>query len=110
MHRSSAQDRAARRKKETFMAFSPIDFAAIRAGTLTIQDVADTLTVNDLRQATEFSVNTMLACIATCTDADVSFVALDSDATEGVRNAEGEVLGWTLSHVIVHRQEKENVL
>jgi len=84
------------------MAFSTIDFATIRAGTLTIQDAADRLTVNDLRQATEFSVNTMLACIAACTDADVSFVALDSGATEGVRNAEGEVLGWTLSHVLVH--------
>ena len=84
------------------MAFAPINFDAIHAGTLTIQDVADKLTIDDLRQATEFIVSTMLAHIAACTDADVSFVPIDHDAREGVRNANGEVLGWTLSHVIVH--------
>ncbi len=84
------------------MTFSPIDFGRIHAGALTIQEVADRLTVEDLKRATEFSVNTMLAQIAACTDADVAFVPLDPDATEGIKNADGEVLGWTLSHVIVH--------
>lgn len=84
------------------MTFSPIDFDAIRAGNLNVQDVADALTLDDLRQAAEFSINTMLAHIASCTDADVSFVARDPEATEGLRNANGELLGWTLNHVIVH--------
>jgi len=84
------------------MTFSIIDFEAIRAGTLTIQDVADTMTLDDLELATELSVNNMLAHIAACTDADVTFVPRDPHATEDVRDADGETLGWTLSHVIVH--------
>ena len=82
--------------------FTSIDFAAVYAGTLTIQDIADTLTLDDLRQATEFSVNAMLSSIAACTDEHASFVALDPAATEGTRNAAGEIVGWTLGHVIVH--------
>jgi len=84
------------------MVAAPIDFNAIRAGGSSIQDFADSLTVEDLKQATEFTINTMLAHIASCVDADVSFVALDPEATEGLKNAEGESLGWTLSHVIAH--------
>jgi hypothetical protein len=76
------------------MAYFPIDFDAIRAGKVKVQDVADTLTVEDLRQATEFSVNAMLDHIAACADADVAFVARDLNAPE--------LTGWTLSHVIAH--------
>jgi hypothetical protein len=84
------------------MSSSPIDVEAIRKGAVTIHEVADALTIDDLKQATEFSVSNMLACIAACTDADVSYVALDSEATEGDRDADGQVLGWALSHVITH--------
>jgi len=84
------------------MASFPIDFDAFHTGALTMQDAADTLTVAQLQQATELSVTRMLAHIADCTDADVRFVALDPDAAEGVTNAEGDVLGWTLRHIIAH--------
>ncbi len=84
------------------MVFSPIDFAAIRAGKSNVQDVADAFTLDDLRQAVEFSIHTMLMHIASCTDADVSFMSLDPEANEELRDANGERLGWNLSHVIVH--------
>ncbi|HEY7415255.1 MAG TPA: DinB family protein [Ktedonobacteraceae bacterium] len=84
------------------MVVAPIDFQAVRAGGSGIQDFANTLTLDDLKQATELTVNTMLGHIASCVDADVSFVALDPEATEGLKNTDGEVLGWTLSHVIAH--------
>jgi len=84
------------------MAFSPIDFDAIRVDSSNVQVIADTLTLDDLRQVTEFSIHTMLTHIASCTDADVSFIMLDPEATEEFRNASGELLGWNLSHILVH--------
>ena len=84
------------------MTFSPIDFAAIRAGKSNVQEVADTFTLDDLRHAVEFSIHTMLAHIASCTDADVSFMSLDPETREELRDANSERLGWNLSHVIVH--------
>ncbi len=76
------------------MIIAPIDFDTLRAGKVGVQDLADTLTVEDLRQATEFSINTMLGHIAACKDEDVAFVARDLNADE--------LNGWTLSHVITH--------
>ncbi len=84
------------------MAVIPIDFNAIQAGGSSIQDFADTLTLDDLKQATQFAINTMLEHIASCVDADVSFAPIDPEATEGLKNADGASLGWTMSHVIAH--------
>ncbi len=84
------------------MVSSALDFGEIHNGTATLQQVADTLSLGDLRRATESSVDAMLDLIVACADADVDFVALDPEATEGITNEHGETLGWTLGHVIVH--------
>lgn len=79
-----------------------IDFGPMRTDVGAVQQLADPLTPDDLRRATASSVDAMLALIIACTDADVPFVALDPEATEGLTNADGDALGWTLSHVIFH--------
>ena len=74
------------------MTLAPLNFDTIHTGAISIQALADTLTREDLRQATALSVNTMLSHIADCTDVDMAFVPHDPAATEGATNAAGEIV------------------
>jgi hypothetical protein len=57
----------------------------------------------DLRRLTNAMVDTVLALITDCTDADVTFEPEDPDAYDGAASSEAEMaMPWTLGHVIVH--------
>ena len=80
-----------------------LDFSPMRAGQVTVQELADPLSLDDLRSLTIESVETMLASIEGCTDADVVFVPHDPGSHDAAaENPEDLNLAWTLGHVIVH--------
>ena len=65
--------------------------------------LADGLTIADLRQLTNEMVDVMLGVIAESTDADVIADILDPQANDTFAANPDEVgLSWTLGHVIVH--------
>jgi hypothetical protein len=80
-----------------------IDFAPVRTGTRTIQELAADLTREDLAAAIDLLTADLLDRIAGITDADVSFNPVDPVADDQFAVDAAEVaLAWTLGHVIVH--------
>lgn len=73
-----------------------IDFAPFRNNEQTLPEMAKTISKDELRAASQASVEAMLAAIAGSDDADVVFVPVDQAATD-----DGET-GWTIAHIIVH--------
>jgi hypothetical protein len=80
-----------------------LDFSPFNDGQMSIADLARTLTPSDLRTLTNEMIDTMLALIEDCEDADVLFVPYDPHAYDEFAADEEVVdLAWTLGHVIVH--------
>jgi len=80
-----------------------LDFSPVRERRQSIQELADPLSTDDLRNLTNESIDMMLASIEGCTDADVVFVPHDPDAHDAAAADEADLnLAWTLGHVIVH--------
>ena len=80
-----------------------LDFSAVRRKERTVGDVCADLTPADLRRLTDEMVDTMLALVADCTDADVTFEPHDPEAEDPYAEDPDEALmPWTLGHVIVH--------
>ena len=80
-----------------------LDFTPVREKAMTIAELCADLTVADLRMLINEMVDTMLALIAGCTDADVVFQPVDPAAEDPfAANPEEANLAWTLGHVIVH--------
>jgi len=78
--------------------YAPLLRPQARLGELTAH-----LTSDDLRRHTDEMIDTMLALIAACTDADVTFQPIDPEANDTYAETEAEVhMAWTLGHVIVH--------
>jgi hypothetical protein len=80
-----------------------LDFTTVRSQKQTLAQLAEKLTIADLRQLTNEMVDTMLSVIAESTDADVTADILDPLANDTfAANPDAVGLSWTLGHVIVH--------
>ncbi|MBX0326560.1 DinB family protein [Oscillochloris sp. ZM17-4] len=80
-----------------------IDFAPVYERTKTVQEIADGLSVADLRAATTELFDLVYDMIAECDDADVTFQPVDPAAKDDAAASADEVnIAWTLGHVIVH--------
>jgi hypothetical protein len=80
-----------------------LDFSLVRSKKITFNELAAPLSLADLRQLTEEMLDRMQALIADCTDADVTFPAVDPAANDTFATNPDEVkLSWNLGHVIVH--------
>lgn len=80
-----------------------LNFSPVRAKEITIDQLCADLRVADLRRLTNEMVDSMLALVAGCIDADVVFVPEDPEAEDTYANDPNEaLLAWTLGHVIVH--------
>ena len=80
-----------------------LNFQLVREKKITINDLVATLTQDDLRQLTNEMIDCMQSLIATCTDADVTFVPIDPQANDTfATNPDEANISWTLGHVIVH--------
>ena len=80
-----------------------LDFTPVRNREQTMAQLADGLTIDDLRRLTNEMVDVMLGMIADSTDADVTAEILDPEANDTFAAKPEDVgLSWTLGHVIVH--------
>jgi DinB superfamily len=80
-----------------------LDFEALRDKRITFAQLVGGLTQGDLRDLTNEMVDSLLALIADCADADVTFVPVDPEANDPWAKTEEEVtLAWNLGHVLVH--------
>jgi hypothetical protein len=80
-----------------------IDFTPFYNRTQTLAELTSSLSVSDLRQATDEMYDTIHGLIAECSDADVVFQPADPQANDTVASSDAEVnLAWGLGHVIVH--------
>ncbi len=82
-----------------------LGFAPVHLGQLTTQQLVERENVspNDLPKLTNEMLDAMLALIADCDDADVTFVPQDPEANDTFASSVEDVdLAWTLGHVIVH--------
>ena len=80
-----------------------LNFQAFHDKQITYAELVAGLRKDDLVALTDEMIDTTLALIAGCTDADVTFVPVDPQAHDPYATMSDEVhLAWTLGHVIVH--------
>jgi hypothetical protein len=80
-----------------------LDFAALKAKTVTLDELIGGLTRADLAQLTNEMVDEMQRLIKGCTDDDVVFTPVDPLADDKFASSSDELhVAWTLGHVIVH--------
>lgn len=80
-----------------------LDFAALNARRVTLNELVQGLTPADLASLTNEMIDAMLAKLADCTDADVVFVPEDPTANDTFAATAAETnMPWTLGHVVVH--------
>ena len=65
-------------------------------------DIAEKLTLNDLRQATNQSIDNILALIADLDDSDVTYNPADPQAHDPYAVPGEEYIGWSIAHLIAH--------
>jgi hypothetical protein len=79
-----------------------IDFSPIDNGEISYLEFAQRFTRDDLRAATNTSINTILDIIKDMTDAQIVFMPHDPDANDPYAVAGEEHIGWSLAHLVVH--------
>src|SRR5512136_2517173 len=79
------------------------DFTPVIQKKAKLSELTANLSIDDLRSYTNEMIETMLALIAVCADADVTFRPSDPEANDIYAITEAEVhMAWTLGHIIVH--------
>jgi hypothetical protein len=80
-----------------------LDFAAVRTRRTTITELASGLTKDDLRRLTNEMIDTVQHLIEGCTDADVVFTPIDTNAKDDFAATDAEKhIAWGLGHLVVH--------
>jgi hypothetical protein len=80
-----------------------LNFQACRDKKITFAELVTGLTRDDLRALTDEMIDTTLALIEGCVDADVTFEPEDPEADDPWAATPEELhMAWTLGHVIVH--------
>jgi len=77
--------------------FSPVDNQQIK-----LYDFAQALTLDDLRAATNASLNAILAMLGNADDAQMIFIPDDPNADDEHAPPEERYQGWSLAHLVVH--------
>lgn len=80
-----------------------LNFSLVRLRKMTLGELVDGLTVEDLKDLTNEMIDEQLRLIEGCDDSDVVFVPVDEKAVDRYAADAAEThLAWTLGHVIVH--------
>jgi hypothetical protein len=80
-----------------------LDFSLVRKKEMTIKQLTEGVTREDLVQLTNEMIDLVLELIKDCTDSDVVFEPEDPEADDPYAEDKSEVtMPWNLGHVIVH--------
>ena len=79
-----------------------IDFSPVEQNNMTLFEFASQLTIDELRAATNSSIDAMLEIIRDLDDTDVVFDPVDPDAHDPFAVEGEENIGWSIAHIIAH--------
>jgi hypothetical protein len=79
-----------------------IDFSPLQTNQMKMEELARQFTINDLRAATNASIDTMLDYVQDLTDEQVTFIPEDPEANDPHAVPGEEHIGWSLAHLVVH--------
>jgi hypothetical protein len=79
-----------------------LDFNRLMQDGLHMIDLAQDVTINDLREATNRSIDTLLSFLDGLDDAAVTFDPVDPEANDPHAVEGEENIGWSLAHLIAH--------
>lgn len=79
-----------------------IDFSPLETQQTTLYEFAQRFSVDDLRSATNASLDAILAFIGDADDQQVTFLPDDPNADDPFAPPEERYLGWSLAHLVMH--------
>ena len=79
-----------------------IDFTPAQNGEIKLYDFAQQFNIDDLRAATNASLDTILSIIGDADDAQLTFLPDDPNADDPLAPPEERYLGWSLAHLVAH--------
>ncbi len=79
-----------------------IDFSPVRSGDVKYLKFAEQFTIDDLRKATNKSVDYLLSLFDGLNDEHVAFEPVDEEADDPYAVAGEEHIGWSLGHLVAH--------
>ncbi len=81
-----------------------IDFSPVNDGDKKLIDLwrDNDITPDDMREATNESIDTLLAMLDGLSDADVTFIPVDPDAYDPHASDDQQHEGWSLAHLVCH--------
>lgn len=79
-----------------------IDFSPVEIGEVTLYEFAQRFSVDDLRSATNSSLNTILEILGDADDAQLTFIPDDPLADDPIAPPEERYQGWNLAHLVAH--------
>lgn len=79
-----------------------IDFAPVHKREINYEQFATQYSLDDLRVATNESIDALLSLLADLTDADVTFDPIDPNANDPYAVKGEEEIGWSIAHLIAH--------
>ncbi len=79
-----------------------LDFSQVENHEITLLQFSEHFTVEDLRNATNESIDTLLKIVQGLDDTQVSFLPYDPDADDPHAKPGEEKIGWSVAHLVVH--------
>jgi hypothetical protein len=79
-----------------------IDFKPVKDGEMKMAEYAAQFSIDDLRQATNDSVDYLLVLINDMTDVDIVFDPVDEGANDPYAVEGEENIGWNIGHLVAH--------
>lgn len=79
-----------------------IDFTPVENGEIKLGDLANTISIDDLRHATNESVDLLLEMVRDLNDEDIVFDPVDPNANDPYATKGEEEIGWSIGHLIAH--------
>jgi hypothetical protein len=78
------------------------DFTPVDNHEMTLMQFSENFTVEDLRNATNESVDTLLKIVRGLNDKQVAFLPHDPEADDPYAKPGEEKIGWSIAHLVVH--------
>lgn len=79
-----------------------IDFSPVDNAQITLYEFSKQFSIDDLRGATNASLDTILGFIGDADDAQVTFIPNDPNADDPYAPEAERYQGWTLAHLVMH--------
>ena len=78
------------------------DFTPVENHEMTMLQFSENFTVEDLRAATNESIDTLLKIVQGLNDTQVAFLPFDPEADDPHAKPGEEKIGWSIAHLVVH--------